>query len=334
MNDIILKFKSLKIKVVLKNIYTFFKYDIKQESRNSQLLLSNLQVELFEIKNELLYFKILDYHHNHPSQNYIQEISYLIEIGKVDVFPYKRLKTIKNVEYGFDNEKQMPYVIHKENRKLYFPKTWGITQAKETYLSFIEVESILGGDYLQKAPHQYQTDDFCVKNGDVVLDIGSAEALFSLEIIDIAKKVYIFESDEKWIEPLKATFEPYQDKVIIINKLVSNVDSVNSVTLESCIELDEIQSLFVKMDIEGYEKLVLEGNLAFFSKNIDLRVACCTYHRHDDADDLKEIFDNLAYKTEYSNGYMLFSYDSDLKAPYFRKGIIRAEKIKKLNNAS
>jgi len=221
----------------------------------------------------------------------------------------------------------MPFILHNGVKKLYFPKSWSVDQARDNYINYIQVENILGGNYAKKSPHQYQTSNFQINVGDVVLDIGSAEALLSLDVIDIAKKIYIFESDEIWIEPLKATFEPYQDKVVIFNKFVSDKNSATEIRLDSCIEFDKVQSLFIKVDIEGSEKLVLENNKHLFEKNINIRVVCCTYHRQNDADIFKVFFESLGYTTEYSDGYMIFIYDNELRAPYFRHGIIRAEKL-------
>jgi 16S rRNA A1518/A1519 N6-dimethyltransferase RsmA/KsgA/DIM1 with predicted DNA glycosylase/AP lyase activity len=35
-------------------------------------------------------------------------------------------------------------------------------------------------------------------------------------------RIYMFEYDKEWIAALETTFEPYKDKVEIINKYVSN----------------------------------------------------------------------------------------------------------------
>ena len=43
----------------------------------------------------------------------------------------------------------------------------------------------------------------------------------SLEIIEEAKHVYLFEQDEQWLEAIRATFEPWQAKVTIVQKYVS-----------------------------------------------------------------------------------------------------------------
>lgn len=38
------------------------------------------------------------------------------------------------------------------------------------------------------SPHRYQTRQFCVCKGEVVLDAGAAEGNFALEIVDVAEK--------------------------------------------------------------------------------------------------------------------------------------------------
>jgi hypothetical protein len=79
------------------------------------------------------------------------------------------------------------------------------------------------------------------------------------------------------------------------------------------------------MDIEGHETSVVESSKEFLLERQNIRIACCTYHRQNDADTLARIFSDSHYEIEYSDGYMLFIYD-ELRAPYFRKGIIRAKK--------
>jgi len=297
--------------------------------RNLKALLSrDLKIELFNIQNELVYLKLLRYYDDNPNIEYENEISYLKKLGFISGFPYKQVKWLKDIEGGFDIKRKMPFVLHN-NKRLYFPKSWNVEQAKGAYANLIQNENILGGGYTEKAPHQYQTNDFRVKEGDTVLEIGAAEALFSLDIIDLAKKIYIFEPKKVWRKPLQATFEPYKDKVEIIAKFVSNIDSDDEVKLETCLKFEDSESFFVKMDVEGYEKIVIEDNISFFSKNTDIRVSCCTYHKQTDAEDFKKIFSGIGYSIEYSDGYMLFLSGDNLRPPYFRKGMIRASKILK-----
>ena len=54
--------------------------------------------------------------------------------------------------------------------------------------------------------------------GKVFVDVGCAEGYSSLEIIEEAKHVYLFEQNESWLEAIRATFEPWKDKVTIVQK--------------------------------------------------------------------------------------------------------------------
>jgi hypothetical protein len=50
----------------------------------------------------------------------------------------------------------------------------------------------------------------------------------------------------------------------------------------------------------------------------------CTYHKEKDAEELQKELTAKNFKTEFSNRYMLFIYDSELRKPYVRRGIVRA----------
>ncbi|MDR1865633.1 MAG: hypothetical protein LBR08_08695 [Bacteroidales bacterium] len=272
----------------------------------------------------MLYAIIFRYDKN---EKYRKEIDFLKERQKIAVFPYKKTKQINNTVSGYDSIKQLPYVIHK-NRRLYFANTYSEAQSLEAYKNFIEVENILGGNYAEKAPHQYQTERFHVMGNDILLDIGCAEALFTLDVIDKVKKAILFEFDPIWYEPLRATFEKEiaSGKVILIEKYVGSQCNEYSVTVDSVLKNENCESLFIKMDIEGNEPEVVKSceNLMKTDKNI--RFSCCTYHRENDARILQSFFESNGYHTEFSDGYMLFFLDKHIRYPYFRHGIIRASK--------
>jgi hypothetical protein len=78
------------------------------------------------------------------------------------------------------------------------------------------------------------------------------------------------------------------------------------------------------MDIEGGETEVVKSCESWMQTGKEIKFSCCTYHKKDDADTLERLFENNGYYTEFSEGYMLFTYDKLIKYPYFRKGIIRA----------
>jgi hypothetical protein len=259
------------------------------------------------------------------NKEYQEELIFLKEKKEIVPFPYKSLKTIGSVISGYDSIKKLPYVVHKD-RRLYFTRSWSEEKAVKEYKNFIESENILGGSYIEKAPHQYQTESFYVKNNDLLIDAGCAEALFTLDVLDKVRKVILFESDPIWFDPIKATFEKEMasGKVVLIEKNIAEKETAKSVTLSSVLENEDYKGLFIKMDIEGYEPEVVRSCEGWMKSDKDIRFSCCTYHNEKDAEVLKAIFERNGYQTGFSDGYVLFSRDKLIKYPYFRKGIIRA----------
>jgi hypothetical protein len=124
----------------------------------------------------------------------------------------------------YDDGHGNKYVVH-DGKKLFFPVDWSAFQIKMTYTSLMREQNI-------KSPHRYETEDFCVKDGDVIADCGAAEGIWALSSAEKAGKIYIFECEKKWIDALEKTFAPWSGKVEIVNKFVSDVDSSDSVTLD------------------------------------------------------------------------------------------------------
>lgn len=268
---------------------------------------------------------MLDYYKKKPeiveADKELQEaIQYLknADINKVTPFCYCFADTyVENAENIFyDHEKKLYYTLLAE-KKMYLKKSMDRKKAAVYCKSIIMEQD-------ERSPHRYLTEEFDVKAGSVIVDAGVAEGNFTLSVIDRIKKAYLFESDDEWIEALKATFEPYGNKVQIIKKILSNVDDKNCVTLDRYLSDEKID--FLKIDVEGMEKEVIEG-----SKNIlnqeNVQVAVCTYHKNNDDILIKQILEKKGYFTEYSKGYMFFFYDKEfIKHPYFRRAVIRGRK--------
>jgi hypothetical protein len=105
-------------------------------------------------------------------------------------------------------------------------------------------------------------------DGDIVADIGAAEGIFALSVVEKEKEIYLFECEEKWIEVLKKTFEPWQEIVRIVNKYIMDDSADKSITLDDFFLNKEIN--FVKADIEGYETLLLKGAKKALSNQTDI----------------------------------------------------------------
>ena len=158
------------------------------------------------------------------------------------------------------------------------------------------------------------------------MDIGCAEALFSLDKVESAKKIYLIESNPMWTESLLATFEPWKNKVVFVQKYITNTISDYTTTLQDILNNESDDNLFIKMDIEGNELDVLKSSLDFLSKKKNVKIAACTYHRANDFDDISYLLKTNGYSLEVSDGYMVFVHDRKLSFPFFRHGLIRAVK--------
>ena len=275
-----------------------------------------LEQKLLEMRMELVKFH---------SPDYESEANFILQNGYAQ-YPYKRLRELETFDSGFDKIEKLPFVVHK-GKRLYFPKTESEEWCREYYAICAGVEAILGGKYLEKHPHQYQSANCKIEDGDVLADVGCAEALMVLDNIEKISKAYMFECDPRWFAPLKATFKNYKDKVKIICKFVSDVDGDDTITLRTALKDEIDRKIFVKMDIEGAEVPVLTGNKDFFASRDGIKLAVCTYHRQDDARQILSLFNEMGFKHEFSEGYMYLSdFDKYDQFPYFRKGVLRGWK--------
>ena len=202
---------------------------------------------------------------------FLKEHRYSYPFPHEFILEYDNFKTdiYENTENG------LKYVLHKGDKKLYFPKNYTDNKIQKLYHSLIIEQDV-------RSPHHYvdSVEEFRDKT---LLDIGSAEGLIALEAIEAVNFVYLFECKPEWIEALNATFEPWKDKVNIIRKYISNRNSETCQTLDDFLKEKPRERLFLKMDIEGAERLALTGASQLFSEVNDLQFAVCVYHKKDDA---------------------------------------------------
>jgi hypothetical protein len=219
------------------------------------------------------------------------------------IFEYKKMP----VECLFDEQFNMYYVI-RSGKKLYFPKSYKEKQTIENYRGLIAEQDV-------RSPHRYVKDINQLK-GKILLDIGAAEAIFTLDCIEIVKHAYIFECDENWIEALNTTFSPWKEKVTIVRKYVSDTNDDNNITIDSFLKGKEKNNLFLKMDIEGAEQAALRGASNTLREAKDIDFSICTYHKKDDAVEIAKILRSYGLEYERTDGYLYYGKD-------LRKAIIR-----------
>lgn len=253
-------------------------------------------------------------------------LDYLGRTGDFCMIPYDLKGEPTKTGYGFDKTHQLPFVMH-DGKKLYFPKDWKESRVTYAYSDYVDSESLTGKGLKECSPHQYQSAEFKVEDGDVLIDVGCAEALFALDVVEQVSRVYLIENDEQWYQPLELTFAPWKDKVVILHKTLSDHDSNDMVSLKSLLEKEKGRPVFVKMDIEGGELPALQGCQDFLKTTSQkLKIACCVYHRVNDAERIGQLLKESGFAVSYSSGYVLTDFLDESMLPSLRKGVIRAVK--------
>lgn len=273
------------------------------------------------IRLQRLKGKIIKYLGDRVLNDEQREVYEYLQNNKLSVFPYTfpEKYSPEGIVLEKDLEKGLLYTLW-EGKKLYFKNGHERRKAQVYFNSLLLEQDPL-------SPHRYLTDNFDVSAGDVIVDVGAAEGNFSLSVIEKVKQVYIFEVEKDWIKALEATFEPWKEKVKIVQKYVSDIDNEQCIRLDTYFK-DNQKVNFIKADVEGAEAQVLNGAKGVINEQKDLKIAICTYHRQKDAQILDKLLKAQGFVNHFSDKYMIFHYGRNnvVEPPYLRKAILRAVK--------
>lgn len=270
--------------------------------------------------------KLLWYYEKHPDRllpDMYADIAY-IKRNPLEVFNAPFVEKYQNIDYEvfFDEEKEL-YFTRYLGKKLYFSRKIDTEKKARRYCRSVMLEQDTA------SPHRYITDTFRVEAGDVVMDAGVAEGNFALEIIDIASRVYLVESDPDWIEALEHTFAPYGDKVCIVEGFLGNGsdgEAGNTVTVDEIVGDGRLD--FLKMDIEGTEiSAITGGENTLRRENVKLDI--CAYHKVKDYEEIAKMLEKYGYRCEPSDGFMVFinlENFMSLEEPQLVRGLLRGRK--------
>lgn len=248
-----------------------------------------------------------------------KEVLEYLEKNPVSLFPYAFDSKYprESVEVFTDTSNGMKYVL-QEGRRLYFKKGYSNAKVKTAFAALAKEQD-------PDCPHCYLSDDFGLGADDVIVDVGASEGNFSLSQIEKVKKVYLIDYDREWIRAMEATFAPWKDKIEIIPKYVADRNDEMNITLDVLLH-EHPDITFLKIDVEGFEKTVLSGAAGFLAGQGHLKIAICTYHKHDDEHELTDILVKAGFRVRPSHGYMIPLFDKKIKSPWIRRAIIRADR--------
>lgn len=237
--------------------------------------------------------------------------------NKISIYSHYIKERMEMHTVFMDSIENLPYILY-EDKKMYFPYNYRF----EEYDGKKVVWDITSDQQLY-SPHLYIKDNIKVDKGDIIVDAGVQEGNFSLKYIEKVSKAYLFECDKYWIKPLQKTFEKFKDKVILSNTFLGRFNGGMYSNLDAIVKgkLD-----FLKMDIEGAEVEALLGGRNVLLNN-KVKCAICSYHKSGDEAAIKDVLKSYGYKTDTSQGYMVFYYDKNIYSTLdLRKGIVYGKK--------
>jgi hypothetical protein len=212
-------------------------------------------------------------------------------------YPYRYALEYKNIniKVEFDSNFNLPFVMHI-NKKLYFPSSYTREKIIRDYRNLLIEQDIRSAHRYVKAYNELK--------GKTLLDIGSADGNFALDAVEYVNHVYLFEYESIWFAPLKATFEPWKEKVTLVKKYISDKSNDTETSIDDFLSDKSKDNLFLKMDIEGAEQLAIRGATNTLKNGKNIHLAVCTYHRKNDPEIISNLLSTLGYSFEFTQGLL------------------------------
>jgi hypothetical protein len=246
-------------------------------------------------------------------------ISYL-QSHSVEMIPYFYTDEIRNrkIQIHLDKDSGFRYV-QLEGNDIFFPK-----DVSEEVIAEAVKAAIMEQD--KRSPHRYLPAGSIEIGGDAAILCGASDGIYALEIVHKFKKIYLFESNGDWIEPLKKTLKKYLDKIEIVPLYVSNINGPTTITLDTFFEKRQHEVNYIQADIEGGELKMLTGAKHLLQKSTSIALCICCYHSKGQEEELRSHLSSNGFKIFNSDGYLLLWMQYPLQSPFLRRGVLYATK--------
>lgn len=231
-------------------------------------------------------------------------------------YPFYNEYLYQDTPIYYDKKAGLYYGLY-ENKKMYLAKRFNTEQKARAYFNAVLMEQDT------RSPHCYWNDDKMKQLSGIGVDVGAAEGIFALRIIEQVEHIYLAEVDSEWIDALRDTFEPYREKITIIPKFIAGKDVEQSVRLDTLLKDSRLD--FLKMDIEGMEYQALQGAENLLTHN-NVQLSVCVYHNEEDNQKITAWLQERGYTTRNSDGFIVCQGDWELEKDTtdFRRGLLFA----------
>lgn len=233
------------------------------------------------------------------------------------LYPVCPAPTVRTRDVQWDPTEQLRYVMH-EGKRLYWHEGATSKEVARGYAALLAEQH-------PNSAHAYCDERFRVEPGAVVADLGAAEGIFSLSVIERVRRVHLFECGAQWQKALAATFRPWRDKVVVHACLAGRAGQDGQKAIDDLLH-DAEPPTFYKIDVEGAEGDVLHGAEKTLARAPSCRIAVCAYHRESDEADLTAHLSSRGYRVVATRGWVLLHRWPEFGEPYFRRGVLRAER--------
>jgi hypothetical protein len=255
------------------------------------------------------------YFQNSPEHKEL--INYVETVG-VEMIPYPFASAYREMPVTIRSEHSF-HVATVNGDDIYFPSS----MSRQYVLDSVRV-GLMEQD--ANSPHRYLPINGLEIGGDAAVICGASDCIYALKIIDRFQKLYLFEANEEWIEPIKKTLRNYLHKIEIVPKYISNLDDGNFITLDTFFKSGMHRIDFIQADIEGFELKMLQGAKDVLHRSQSMKLAICCYHTPYQEEELTRFLTGEGFRVRPADGYLLLWVDYPLKPPYLRRGVLYAYK--------